>query len=538
MKSHDWDYIIVGGGTAGCVMAARLTEQHGLRVLLLEAGGEYSKILSVPLVGLRKTTALSWKYFTTQQRGLAQRRISFPFGKLLGGSSSTNGMMYYRGTRNSYERWRELGNPGWSFASLLPYFRKCETWERGASEFHGDSGPVHVSMPRHQAPFSKAFVDACIEQGISYTDDFNGPQDEGAGYFPVMQQSGRRMGAASAYLAPARGRSDLHVETGSVARKLLVEGSRAIGVEFQDREGQVQSAFASREVILSAGPLNSPKLLMLSGIGPADYIHHLGVQLHHHLPGVGSNLIDRLRLPVLYESKQRSPGHMIYWIPAALNYAVRRKGVLTSNCCESGAVVRSHPGVKVADLQFVTHFQSPLSPDAVDFQFCFRGSSVPGTVRASSTDPMAPPLIDPNYLGSDADLEVAVRGIHLAREIAQSAARRFPLGEEILPGRHVTTNDEMKEYCRAMADTCFHAVGTCRMGPDSMAVVNDQLRVHGMENLRVVDASIMPDVPNGNTCAAVLMIAEKGADLVTQASSGNSTFHLEPVVNTPRKDQR
>jgi choline dehydrogenase len=521
-RRAEWDYVIVGGGTAGCVLAARLTERHESRVLLLEAGSEYARVLSVPLAGLRRTVAFSWKYFTVQQPGLARRRISFPFGKVLGGSSSTNGMMFYRGARASYDRWAELGNTGWSFSDLLPYFRKSETWEHGASEFHGDHGPVHVSTPRHRAPFSVAFVEACREQGIPYTEDLNGAQDEGTGFYAVMQRRGRRASAASAYLAPARHRAGLCVETGAIVRKLLIDGSRVAAVEFQDREGGVKSVSASREVILSAGPLNSPKLLMLSGIGPADQLRGIGLRVHHHLPGVGGNLLDHVRIPVLYESHRRSPADMVYWIPAALDYALRRKGVLSSNCCESGAVVRSTPDLRIPDLQFVTHFQSPFYPGVVDLQFGLRGSSVPGTVRAVSTDPMAPPSIDPNYFASGFDTEVAIRGVRLAREIARSSAlRRFPLGKEIMPGPDIETDDEIEAYCRATADTAFHAVGTCRMGHDSLAVVDDRLRVHGLENLRVVDASVMPDIPNGNTCAAVLMIAEKAADLIHHAGHGD-----------------
>jgi choline dehydrogenase len=520
-RRREWDYIIVGGGTAGCVLAARLSERRGSRVLLLEAGGEYAQVLSVPLVGLRRTVAFSWKYSTVEQPGLSRRHISFPYGKVLGGSSSTNGMMYYRGGRASYDRWRELGNTGWSFSELLPYFRKCETWEHGASEFHGDSGPVHVSAPRHLAPFSAAFVEACKELGIPYTEDFNGRHDEGTGFYAVMQRRGRRASAAAAYLAPARHREGLRVETRAIVHKLLIDGSRVAGVAFQNREGRVQNVFASREVVLSAGPLNSPKLLMLSGVGPADYLRGVGLRVGHHLPGVGRNLLDHVRIPVLYESHRRSPGNMVYWIPAALDYAFRRKGVLTSNCCESGAVVRSSPGVRVPDLQFVAHFQSSLRPGAVDLQFGLRGSSVPGTVRLSSADPTAPPSIDPNYFASDLDIEVAIRGLRLAREIARSSGfRDFPLGKEILPGPDINTDREIEAYCRAAADTSFHAVGTCRMGHDSLAVVDDRLRVHGLDNLRVVDASIMPDIPNGNTCATVLMIAEKAADLIKHAGDG------------------
>lgn len=512
---REWDYVIVGGGTAGCVLAARLTERPGTRVLLLEAGGEYAQVLSVPLVGLRRSVAFSWKYWTVQQPGLSGRRISFPYGKVLGGSSSTNGMMYYRGARAGYDRWSELGNAGWSFADVLPYFRKCETWEHGASKFHGDSGPVHVSSPRHVAPFSTAFVEACKEHGIPYTEDFNGPQDEGTGFYAIMEGGGRRSSAAPAYLAPARHRDELRVETGVLVHKLLIDGSRVTAVEFRDRSGEVQHVTASREVILSAGPLNSAKLLMLSGVGPADHLRGVGLRLHHHLPGVGNNLHDHLRIPVLYESPQRSPGDVRYWIPAALDYAFRRKGVLTSNCCESGAVVRSSPGVRIPDLQFVSHFQSALHPGVVDLQFGLRGSSTGGTVRVTSADPLAPPSIDPNYFAADIDIEVAVRGLRLAREIARSPGfRDFPLGKEILPGPGAKSDDEIAAHCRATADTSFHAVGTCRMGNDPLAVVDDQLRVHGLDNLRVVDASIMPEIPNGNTCATVLMIAEKAGDLI------------------------
>jgi choline dehydrogenase len=445
---------------------------------------------------------------------------------VLGGSSSTNGMMYYRGARAGYDRWCELGNAGWSFAEVLPYFRRAETWEHGQSEFHGDRGPVHVSTPRHRAPFSTAFVEACMERGIPYTEDFNGSRDEGTGFYAVMQRRGRRSSAAEAYLAPARDRAGLRVETGCVVRRLLIAGSRVAAVEFQDRNGGVQNVFASREVILSAGPLNSANLLMLSGVGPAEYLRGIGVRVQHHLPGVGSNLQDHLRIPVLYESNRRSPADVMHWIPAVLDYALRRRGVLASNCCESGAVVRSSPDVRIPDLQFVTHFQSHIHPGVVDLQFSLHGSSVAGTVRAISADPLAPPRIDPNYFASDVDLEVAVRGVHLAREIARSAAlRRFRLGKEILPGPDVQTDDEIAAYCRAMADTSFHAAGTCKMGNDSRAVVDERLRVHGLDNLRVVDASVMPDVPNGNTCATVLMIAEKAVDLI---ESSNERGRREP----------
>jgi choline dehydrogenase len=468
------------------------------------------------LVGLRKVTNYSWKYWTEQQPGAANRRISFPFGKVLGGSSSTNAMMFYRGARAAFDHWEELGNPGWSFDKLLPYFRKSETWEEGASEYHGGDGPVHVSRPRHRAPFSEAFVEACVEQGIPFNEDFNGPQDEGAGFYAVMQKGGWRDGAATAYLGPARGRPNLCVKTGTLVSRLVIEGSRAVGVEYSGQDGTIDTALAAREVILSAGTLNSPKILMLSGIGPADYLSSIQIQLRVDLPGVGENLLDHVRFPVIYESGQRSPGDKIRWVPAAMNYAVRQRGVLASNCCESGAIVRSSPDVPMPDLQFVTHFQTAAHPGAVDLQFCLSRCSAPGRVRAVSADPCAPPSIDPNYLAADADVQAAIQGVRIARQIANSPAlRSFPLGREVFPGPDVTTDREIEAYCRSTADTAYHPVGTCKMGSDSMAVVDSELRVHGVENLRVVDASIMPDIPTGNTCASVLMIAEKAVDMMS-----------------------
>jgi len=515
VSRREWDYIIVGGGTAGCVVAARLSEHSGTKVLLLEAGGEYKAILSIPLAGLRRMETYSWKYSTVQQSGAGRRIISLPVGKVLGGSSSTNAMMYYRGTRASYDRWEELGNPGWTFARILPYFQKSETWEGGASEYHGGEGPIHVSNPRHKAAFSKSFVEACVEQGMPYLDDFNGPQEEGTGFYSVMQRGGSRASSANAYLAPARRRPNLEIETGTVVRRLVIERSRVIGVEFMTPDGTTKSALACREVILSAGALNSPKILMLSGVGPADYLRSIKIEPRLDLPGVGEHLLDHVRIPVIYESGQRSPGHKINWIPAALDYALRRKGVLASNCCESGAIVRSDPDAPMPDLQFVTHFQTSVQRDAVDLQFCLSRCSAAGRVRAASANPSDAPMIDPNYLGADADVRVAVRGVRLARRIANSPAlRRFPLGREAFPGSDVTTDRDIEAYCRATADTAYHPVGTCKMGRDPMAVVDSDLRVHGLDGLRVVDASVMPDIPTGNTCAPVLMIAEKAADLI------------------------
>ena len=521
MGRQEWDYVVAGGGTAGCVLAARLTERPGQTVLLLEAGPEYPSILRIPLVGMQQSATYSWKYFTAQQPELGQRRLSFPFGKVIGGSSSTNAMMYYRGTRASFDSWKQLGNDGWSFDDVLPYFRKSEHFEHGPSEYHGGEGPVHVSEPRHKAPFSEAFIEACLEQGWPRNLDFNGPDETGAGYFSVMQRRGRRSGSADAYLKDARGRPGLTVKTGVFVRRVILDGGRALGIEFSNGKGEVETAQAASEVILSAGALNTPHLLLLSGIGPPEQLRSIGIEPRIHLAGVGENLRDHVRIPVLYETSRRSPGHMRHWVPAALDYLVRRRGVMASNCCESGAVLRSRPESPMPDLQFVTHFQTSLYPGAVDLQLCLLRSASRGRVMAVSADPNVPPAINPNYFSERPDIELAIRGVRLARQIAASPAlRRFPLGPEILPGPELLTDGQIENYCRSVAETCYHPVGTCRMGKDSMAVVDAKLRVHGTERLRIVDASVMPDIPNGNTCAAVLMIAERAADFLTSDRSG------------------
>ena len=508
----EWDHVIAGGGTAGCVLAARLSEQTGLRVLLLEAGGAYpGPALSVPLAGMRQTVNYSWKYFTQPQAGLAQRRISYPFGKLLGGSSSTNAMMYYRGSAASYDRWERLGCAGWDFTSLLPYFRKSERWQHGSSEYHGGSGPVDVSEPRHVAPFSRAFVEGCLERGMPLVPDFNHPAAEGAGLFAVMQRRGKRVNAATAYLQPARPRVD--IKTGALVHRVVIERGRAVGVEFSIGSGELCLARARREVVVSAGALNSPKILMLSGIGPAAPLRALGIPVQLVLEGVGQNLQDHLRIPVLYECGRRSPGEMSYWVPAALDYALRRRGVLTSNCCEAGAVLRSGATVDAPDLQFVTHFQTSLYPGAVDLQFCLTGTVSRGRVTVQSPDPDAAPAIDPNFLSAQEDVRAALAGIRVARELAQtSALRKFPLGAEILPGAELTAASDLEAYFRWVGESCYHPAGTCRMGSDPAAVVDTRLRVRGVEGLRVVDASVMPQLPNGNTCATVLAIAERAAE--------------------------
>jgi choline dehydrogenase len=512
-----WDYIIVGAGAAGCVLAWRLSgSAPGTRVLVLEAGGPYRRLpLSVPLVGLRAKTAVSWKFVTCPQAHLADRSISWPLGKLLGGSSSNNAMMYCRGHPADFDRWRDLGNPGWAFRDVLPYFRRAEDQERGASEYHGVGGPLRVSDPRHRAPFSEAFVQACEEIGIPRNDDFNAAAQDGAGFYQVTQARGARVTTAEAYLEPARARRAVEVITRALACRILVEGGRAVGVEYRCATG-THHARAEREVLVAAGAVNSPKLLLLSGIGPADSLRALGLPVLVDLPGVGQNLQDHLRVPVIYEAGRRSPGHRRYWARAAVDYALRRRGVLASNCCESGAFVRSSAAAAIPDLQFVTHFQSSLHPGGVDLQSCVLRPSSRGWIRLRSANPADPPLIDPNYLATAADVHASLLAIRLARRIAAAPAlRRFPLGAEVLPGADRVSDADLARHVRATAETSFHPVGTCRMGCDDLAVVDAALRVRGVPGLRVVDASVMPDLVGGTTLAPTVMLAEKAADLIT-----------------------
>jgi choline dehydrogenase len=518
-SSEEWDYVIVGGGTAGCVLSARLSENSDITVLLLEAGSNYpAGLLSMPLPGMSQKEHYSWKYFTCQQEGLAHRRISIPSGKILGGSSSINAMIYCRGNPQNYDRWQELGNPGWSFSDVLPYFQKFENRQQATSDLYGTDGPIDISDARHCAPFSKAFVDACMETGIPPINDFNGYSQEGTGFYSVTQKRGSRVSSASAYLAGIGKRKKLSVKNGILVHRLIIRNGRAIGSEYFENDGTIRRAYARREVILCAGAVNSPKLLMLSGIGPANQLKALGLAINGDLPGVGQNLQDHVRIPVLYQSGRSSPGVMLRWIPAAVDYTLRKRGVMVSNCCESGAMICSAPDAKIPDLQFVTHFQSSLYPETVDLQFCLVNNPGRGCITLPSADPQRAPIINPNYLSRDVDIQLALCGLRMARRIAQAPSlQRFPLKEELFPGADLTSDADLTRYFRATAESCYHLVGTCKMGRTNMDVVDHKLRVHGIEGLRVVDASIIPELPNGNTAAATWMIAEKAADMIKEA---------------------
>ncbi|MFY9585018.1 MAG: choline dehydrogenase [Candidatus Acidiferrales bacterium] len=519
-----YDYVIVGAGSAGCVLANRLTEDSRTTVLLLEAGGpDQDKTLRIPAAFSKLfKSPHDWAYYTEKQPHLHQRKLFWPRGKVLGGSSSINAMIYIRGSRCDYDHWRSLGNAGWSFAEILPYFKKAEDQERGASEYHAAGGPLHVADLRFNNPLSCAFVAAGEELGFSRNPDFNGPQQDGVGFYQVTQKHGRRHSAADAYLKPALERPNLRVETHAHATRLLWQGKRAVGVAYV-QNGQAHEATASREVILCGGTVNSPQLLLLSGIGPADHLKPLGIPVVTDLPGVGQNLQDHLIVAVSYQCTRPVSMASAKSLANLLQYLLFKRGMLTSNVAEAGGFVRTRPDLPAADLQFIfgplyylNHgFTRPEGHGYSIGPTLIRPESR-GSITLRSPDPLKPPAIQPNYLLADADLCLLIEGIRLGRRLGLAKAFDTFRGAEVYPGPAAQNDEAIAEYIRETCETLYHPVGTCKMGTDAMAVVDPHLRVLGVEGLRVVDASIMPTIIGGNTNAPTIMIAEKAADLIME----------------------
>ena len=524
-----YDYIIVGAGSAGCVLANRLSADPAARVLLLEAGGrDTSFLIHMPAGIARLTTpAVNWLYQTEPQRELAGRRLFWPRGKTLGGSSSINAMVYIRGQRADYDHWCSLGNPGWGFESVLPYFRRAEHNESFEDEWHGRGGPLNVCERRYTNPLSLQFVAAARAAGLAANPDFNGRDPEGAGLYQVTQKAGRRCSAASAYLHPIARRPNLTVLTGALALRVVLAGRRAVGIEFV-RGGTRTEIRAQREVLLAGGAINSPQLLLLSGIGPADELRAHDLPVHHDLPGVGRNLQDHLDVhvihactrPVTLDSRARGFGAL----RTALRYALLRDGPGVSNVAEAGAFLRTSMQTSTPDVQMhfipayvVDHGRRRMPGYGMTLHVCYLRPGSRGAIRLASARPTDPPRIDPGYLTDPSDLAPLIAGIRRARDIYAQAPLRADLGEEVFPGAARRTDADLESFIRAAAETEYHPVGTCKMGTDAAAVVDPQLRVHGLEGLRVVDASIMPTLVSGNTNAPVIMIAEKAADLILGA---------------------
>ncbi len=518
-----FDYVIVGAGSAGCVLANRLTASGQHHVLLLEAGGEDKKQeIHIPAAFSKLfKSELDWNYSTEPEPEMDNRTMYWPRGKVLGGCSSINAMIYIRGNVLDYDHWAELGNPGWSYKEVLPYFKKAENQERGASSYHGVGGPLNVADLRDPNPLSRAFIQAAQECGYPLNPDFNTATQDGFGFFQVTQKGGRRNSTAVAYLKPARNRPNLTVETNALATAILFEGQRAVGVRYL-QNGQTKEARADREVILAGGAINSPQLLMLSGVGPAGHLAEYGLPVVRDLPGVGQNLQDHLIAGAVYSCTQPlSLAHAEKFGQLA-KFLLQGKGMLTSNVAEAGGFLKTRPDLAMPDIQFhfapayfVNHGFQKIEGDGFSVGAILVHPRSRGRLCLKSPDPQAAPAIFANYASDPEDMDTLIKGVQIARKIAHSAALAPYRKEEVFPSRTPLDDDEtIRNVIRQLAATLYHPVGTCKMGNDPLAVVDSKLRVHGLDGLRVIDASIMPLIPGGNTNAPTIMIAEKGADMI------------------------
>ena len=528
-----YDFIVTGAGSAGCVLAARLSEDGRYRVLLLEAGGNDNHFwIHVPM-GYAKTFVdprINWMFESEPEKELQGRTMYQPRGKVLGGTSSINGMVYMRGNAADYDQWRQLGNEGWSYDDVLPYFRKAEDNERGANEFHGAGGPLRVSNQPYNWEIAQALLAACTQAGIPETPDFNGATQEGCGYYQTTTNNKRRWSTAAAYLKPARNRPNLVVKTKAHATRLLFDNGRAVGVEFETPRGR-ERAMAGREVIVSGGAFGSPQLLLLSGLGPARHLQDMGVAVVKDMPGVGSNLQDHFNTYCTYRiSRNLSLNALQYSLPhrlmAGAQYVLLRSGPMSGNGLYVGALVRSDKRLERPDLQLNISAWSTIerTRDGI-VSHPFPGISISpvhlspdgrGTVRLKSNDPLAPPAIQFNFLKSEYDWQALIAGMRYARSIVRQQALQKLIVEETLPGIQVRTEEDMREDIRARGVSNLHPVGSCGMGHGPMAVVDPRLRVHGVPGLRVVDASVMPSIIAGNTNAPTIMIAEKASDMILE----------------------
>ena len=521
---ESFDYVIVGAGSAGCVLANRLSADPTCRVLLLEAGPrDWNPFIHMPagLAQLVRFKSLNWGYETEPEPNLNNRRLYWPRGKVLGGSSSINAMCYVRGHATDYDDWRELGNPGWGFEDVLPYFRRAEDQGRGESEMHGADGPLGVSDLQHVNELSRVFIQASEQAEYYRNVDFNGTVQRGFGLYQVTQRNGRRCSTARGYLHPVRKRPNLTVRTGALSSRILFEGQRASGIEYR-RLGVTRKVHAGREVLLCGGAINSPQLLMLSGIGPARMLERAGVKAAHELEGVGANLQDHLDVMTLTRCSQPVTYDNLNELMVGLKYFLYREGIGTSNIAEAGGFLASglsdgrRPDVQMHFVPALLddHGRNRLPGDGYTLHACNLRPESRGRIELRSTEPDQAPAIYANYLSASSDLEMMLECIRCSREILAQPAFKTFRAHEIYPGNEITDRDGLLGFIRSKAESIYHPVGTCRMGSDDAAVVDPELRVRGIDGLRVIDASVMPTLIGGNTNAPVIMIAEKAADLL------------------------
>jgi len=525
MKTQRYKYVVVGAGAAGCAVANRLSANPNNTVLLLEAGGPDKSILIHMPAGFTKLTSpsVNWGFETVPQKEMNNRPMHYPQGRTLGGSTSINAMIYIRGNALDFEEWKELGNEGWGYADVLPYFKKAENNELFHDEYHGTGGPLNVAGQAQQNPLSKAFVRAAQEVGIAYNPDFNGKIQDGVSFYQVTQRNVRRESTATAYLNPVKNRPNLTILTHAQAMKVILRDGHAVALKYL-HDSQEKTVEVDGELILSGGSVNSPRLLLLSGIGPAKELKALGIDVVHDLRGVGKNYQDHMdvyvtaeTLPVSYNGEDRWDRSILH----GLQYMLYKTGPVTATVCEAGCFVRSSDEVRSPDIQIhcipafvVDHGRMRIKGHGMTINTCnLRPRSI-GEVTLNSANPLDPPAINPNFGSDPYDWKVSIEGFKWARKIlAASELAPFIKGEH-MPGAEIQSDDEIRSYIRQWSKTDYHPVGSCKMGHDDMAVVDTQLRVHGIEGLRVIDASIMPKLTSGNTQAPSIMIGEKGAAMI------------------------
>lgn len=529
---HDADYVIVGAGSAGCVLANRLSADPAVRVVVLEAGGrDTNPWIHIP-VGYFKTIhnpSVDWCYKTEPDPGLNGRSIEWPRGKVLGGSSSLNGLLYVRGQPQDYDRWAQMGNRGWGWDAVLPLFRRAENNERGADEFHGDQGPLNVSNMRIQRPICDAWVAAAQSAGYPFNPDYNGAQQEGVGYFQLTAKNGRRCSAAVAYLNPVKSRKNLTIITHAHVQKVILDGKRATGVQYRDRAGALHTVTARREIVLSGGAINSPQILMLSGIGPGEHLKDNGIAVVHDLPGVGQNMQDHLQARLVYKCNEPTLNDevrgLVNQARIGLKYLLFRSGPMAMAASLATGFMKSRPDLETPDIQF--HVQ-PLSAEnpgkgadlfsAFTMSVCQLRPESRGEIRLAGPDAATYPKIVPNYLSTETDCRTVVAGVNIARTIARHAPLTDKISEEYRPHASLPMDDydATLDWARGNTASIYHPAGTCAMGQGPGAVVDERLRVHGISGLRVADCSIMPAIVSGNTNAPTIMIGEKAADMLRE----------------------